>query len=254
MGLERTLLLVGHGSQHGPESAAPVHAAARRIRRLGVFDEVRVAFWKEPPWLWDAAEAVRSPDITIVPLFLADGWFAGRVVPDALGLRRVDEVWAGRVVRYREAIGTDPAMAELVERRARDALGEACIDPAEAELIVAGHGTDRSPDSATTTYAAADALRSRGRFARVRCGFLDQRPRLTDVVEAASPGHVVIVPFFLAEGWHTRVTLPRSLGLEGPTTARNGRTIHYTRPVGTLPDLATAVLQRALTEDLEGSG
>jgi sirohydrochlorin cobaltochelatase len=60
---------------------------------------------------------------------------------------------------------------------------------------------------------------------------------------------VVLVPFFVAEGWHTQETIPDDLGINRPAvsavTEKEGRTIYYAAPVGTFPEVAEIVLQRA---------
>jgi sirohydrochlorin cobaltochelatase len=49
----------------------------------------------------------------------------------------------------------------------------------------------------------------------------------------------------MAEGWHTRETIPEDLGLEGEVTAREDRTIFYGAPVGTHPSMANLIAARA---------
>ncbi|MGH7446345.1 MAG: CbiX/SirB N-terminal domain-containing protein, partial [Longimicrobiales bacterium] len=73
--MSRVLLLVGHGSAHDRYSSAPVYAHARRIRHRRLFDEVHVAFWKEPPFLCDALRLIDAADVFVVPMFLAEGYY-----------------------------------------------------------------------------------------------------------------------------------------------------------------------------------
>jgi sirohydrochlorin cobaltochelatase len=69
------------------------------------------------------------------------------------------------------------------------------------------------------------------------------------VLEAMEEQRIVLVPFFVAEGWHTQETIPDDLGLNrpavSPMTEKDGRTIFYAAPVGTFPEIAQIVLQRA---------
>lgn len=85
-GRTRALLLVGHGSQLSADTSRPVREHAERIRRRALFDEVRVAFWKEEPYLRGALDLVESDDVFVVPFFLADGYYTREVVPRELGL------------------------------------------------------------------------------------------------------------------------------------------------------------------------
>jgi sirohydrochlorin cobaltochelatase len=69
------------------------------------------------------------------------------------------------------------------------------------------------------------------------------------VLDEMEERRVVLVPFFVAEGWHTQETIPDDLGLlrpaESAVTEKDGRTFYYASPVGTFPEIARIVLERA---------
>jgi sirohydrochlorin cobaltochelatase len=50
---------------------------------------------------------------------------------------------------------------------------------------------------------------------------------------------------FIAEGWHTRETIPEDLGLVDEVTVRDDKTIFYGAPVGTHPSMANLIAARA---------
>jgi sirohydrochlorin cobaltochelatase len=83
----------------------------------------------------------------------------------------------------------------------------------------------------------------------VQTGFLDQPPEVGEVLEAMPERRLVLVPFFVAEGWHTQETIPDDLGINRPAVSQvtevDGRTLFYAAPVGTFPEVAQIVLQRA---------
>ncbi|MEX2572597.1 MAG: CbiX/SirB N-terminal domain-containing protein [Gemmatimonadota bacterium] len=237
-----SLILVGHGSHLSADSSAPVYAHAARIRALGVFDEVLEAFWKEEPCLRDAIDLTVGDDVWIVPVFLAEGYFTRQVVPRELGLDGPLLAPGRRRIRYCPPVGTHPAMADLILARAR---ATAELDPAaheRAALLVIGHGTDRSETSGDTLYGLVDQLRRTSGFGLVECGFLDEEPSIASVLDTVRAEHVVLVPFFVAEGWHTRSTIPQDLGLEGAVTVRDGMTLWYTPPVGTMDEISATIL------------
>ena len=64
-------------------------------------------------------------------------------------------------------------------------------------------------------------------------------------MEGIEAENVVLIPVFIAEGWHTRETIPEDLGLTGEVTAREGKTIFYGAPVGTHPAMANLIAARA---------
>jgi sirohydrochlorin cobaltochelatase len=240
----RGLLLVAHGCAAEPGPRTLTHTLAREIAERGVFAEVRCAFWKEPVFLRDALERFRSEEIYVVPLFLAEGYYTREVVPRELRLDGPCTMRGAQGIYYCPAVGVHPLMGELVLGQA----ATAALSPRErsrAVLVVVGHGTPRSRTSADTVYAVTARLRAREVFASVRCGFLDEEPRIERVVAGLEAEQVVIVPYFLAEGWHTRVTIPEALGLDGACTHSRGRTLRYTPPVGVRPELAQIVLDLA---------
>src|SRR5688572_16940931 len=140
------VILVAHGSARSGESAHPVLALARELGRRG-FPEVRTAFWKEEPFLHQALDATRSTQLVVLPVFLADGYFARVVVPRELGLRYGDNPLGRRSARLLPPLGADPALDDLVLERAHARLPHR-TDPADAALVVLGHGTPSDPGSA----------------------------------------------------------------------------------------------------------
>lgn len=239
--LRGSLLLVGHGSTQDAAAGAPVRDHARRIRARRIFRDVQVAFWKEPPFVHDALERTGDDELFIVPVFLADGWFVRDVLPRALGLDAARA--AGRRIHYCEPAGAHPAMARLVLRRAR-----AAVDARErggAALVILGHGTGRNAHSGRIVRCLAARLRSRSEFGEIACGFLDEEPRIARVVASVASPEIVLVPFLVSEGWHTRETIPEALGLHGPRTEQAGRMLSYTPPVGTLPAVARVIVELA---------
>jgi sirohydrochlorin cobaltochelatase len=56
---------------------------------------------------------------------------------------------------------------------------------------------------------------------------------------------VILIPVFIAEGWHTRETIPEDLDLTGEVTERQDKTVFYGAPVGTHPSMANLIAARA---------
>jgi sirohydrochlorin ferrochelatase len=74
-------------------------------------------------------------------------------------------------------------------------------------LVLAAHGT-RDPAGAVVVSSIADAVRSRLPGVPVEVAYVDVRsPSLTDVLRAVD-GPAVVVPAFLAAGYHVRVDVP----------------------------------------------
>lgn len=119
-------------------------------------------------------------------------------------------------------------------------------------LVVLGHGTELNPDSATSVFQHTEAIRHRGLLDTVCGAFWKQEPHLLRTLEQIHQDQVVIVPFFLSDGYFSDVVIPRQLGLPAETP-RDGirkknegsRTIYYTGTIGADPRIASYVRARA---------
>src|SRR4051794_34298953 len=107
------VLLVAHGSSRSGASAHPVLDLARSLRARGI-EEARTAFWKEEPFLHQALDTVRAANVVVLPIFLAEGYFTGTVVPRELGLQDGGQPRADRPVRLLKPLGIAPALDPLV--------------------------------------------------------------------------------------------------------------------------------------------
>lgn len=115
----------------------------------------------------------------------------------------------------------------------------------DSALVIVGHGSTLNPDSSAPTHEHADAIRARGVFGEVAACFWKEEPSLREVLRMVERDEVYIVPDFISEGYFTRTVIPRELGLDGPLSVRDGRTIKYCEPVGSHPRMTEALLRRA---------
>lgn len=101
-------------------------------------------------------------------------------------------------------------------------------------LLLVAHGT-RDPAGVEVITALASAVRARLPDVRVAVAYADVRtPDVTTALRSL-PDPVVVVPAFLAAGYHVRVDIPEQI-------ARSGRPAIRTPPLG--PTLAGAVYER----------
>ena len=84
-------------------------------------------------------------------------------------------------------------------------------------------------------------MRALGEFAEAVTVFMDQSPGMDEVFAITSAPEVVVVPVFVADGWHAGQTIPDELGgLTG-----GGRRLRYAAAVGTHPSVADVILELA---------
>ncbi|MFB6080866.1 MAG: CbiX/SirB N-terminal domain-containing protein [Haloferacaceae archaeon] len=262
------LVVVAHGSHLNPDSSAPANAHADTIRAVGAFDEVRTGFWKEEPSVREVLRTVAADEVYVVPLFISEGYFTERVIPRELRLEGWEvDAWESdglsaeaatfapadvdKTVHYCGPVGTHGAMTDVIVRRAESVTGDPDVGPGVG-LAVVGHGTERNENSAKAVEYHADRLRRRDRFEEVCALFMDEEPAVDDVTDHFTATDVVVVPLFVADGFHTQEDIPEDAGLtddhrtgyDVPATV-DGHRIWYAGAVGTEALMADVILERA---------
>ncbi|MFC4405805.1 CbiX/SirB N-terminal domain-containing protein [Haloarchaeobius iranensis] len=264
----QALVIVAHGSHLNPASSTPTYAHADTIRESGAFDEVREAFWKEEPSFRDALRTVESEEVFVVPLFISEGYFTEEVIPRELRLDEWDpDLWESdgtsasqatlyaedvdKTIHYCGPVGTHDAMSDVIVKRAESVTE----DPDVGEgfgLSVVGHGTERNENSAKAIEYHADRIRDMGRFDEVKALYMDEEPEVDDVTDYFESEDVVVVPLFVADGYHTQEDIPEDMGLTDDyrtgwdtPAAVDGHRIWYAGAVGTEDFMADVILERA---------
>src|ERR671926_980196 len=240
----RALVIVGHGSHLNEDSSLPVYEHAGRIRETGEFDEVVECFWKEEPSMRHVLDTVESEEVYVVPAFISEGYFTQQVIPRELGLEGAVTRKGYKTVCYAGPLGTFEGMPDVILERVKD-LMRGRETSGRTALVLLGHGTDLNKNSGGVMYLNAGRIRERGVYDLVEVGFLDQAPEIGVVVDGIGAENVILIPLFIADGWHTRETIPEDLGLAGEVTTRDDKTIFYGAPVGTHPSMANLIAARA---------
>jgi sirohydrochlorin cobaltochelatase len=265
---DATLLIIGHGSTVNGDSGATVLQHAAELRRRGLFADVREAFFKIEPRIGPTLAAIRTPRVFVVPFFTAEGYFTRQAIPCELGLPAGAQDampckvrLENRDVIYCHPIGTHPSMTEIILSRATAVLDSqpSTINDLSTALVIAGHGTPLNPDSRKSIERQVELIIARKRFAEVHPAFLEEEPRIAEIPRFVKASRMVVVPFFLSDGLHVCEDIPVLLGEseavvqarlksgEWPwpnPTLREGKTIFYTRGVGSEPAIAEVILER----------
>lgn len=244
------LVVVGHGSHLNPDSAEPIFAHADRIRACRAFDEVREAFWKEEPSLREVLRTLRAETVYVVPLFMSEGYFTEEVIPRELRITGEEPLDVDKTVHYTSPVGTHDAMTDVIVQRAASVTDRAELG--NVTLVIVGHGTERNEQSAASTRYHADRVRNRDRFSAVTAMFMDESPKVDNLTEYVDTEDVVLVPLFVADGYHTTEDIPEDVGLtedyrdgwDVPASV-DGHRVWYAGAVGTEPLLARVIAERA---------
>ena len=265
------LVLIAHGSTVNAQSSAPTRRLTDELRARNIFAEVACAFNLEEPKIDDVPKLVSAKRIFIVPVTISEGHFTEQTIPHRLGLAEAGELEyeriqqrEGRTLIYCHPIGTHASMTAVLLARARAIVEQhpfpRAPKPAETALFIAGHGTEKNANSRKAIEAQVEAIRARGEYADVQPVFMEEAPFIADCFTATEAPHIVMVPFFIADGLHTVEDIPVLLGEPAarvkkrlaaghPTwrnpTGRKGKLVWYTEAIGNEPGLVDVILERA---------
>lgn len=136
--------------------------------------------------------------------------------------------------------GLDPGILPLALRILGEALAEQGWRAAETRLIVAAHGSFKSPAPAAVARRLARAIISDLPFAEMRTAFIDQAPRIAEAAREMPPP-ALCLPLFAAAGGHVEEDLPAALAEAGFA----GRSLPPLGLASGVPGLVAAALQTA---------
>ena len=262
---DAVLVVMGHGTELNENSALPVCQHVSELRRRRIFRDVREAFWKQDPQIQTVLAEISAPRIFIVPLFISEGYFAGQVIPRALGFENGTRTLnvEGSQIHFCGPVGTHESMTRVILSRA-DGILKAFPFPraprqTDTTLFIAGHGTEKNENSRKPVERQVELIRGLGVYAEVHAIFLDEVPKISDCYAMARTKSLVIVPFFISDGLHTQEDIPMLLGetkknitqrlAAGQPVWRNpmehsGKLVWYTAAVGTDAGMAEVILER----------
>jgi len=233
------ILLVGHGAAGTPAARDSVLAHIERIRALGLFAEAQAAFLKDEPPLEGALERFMSARVFVVPHFMSAGDLSRMLTPERLGLSGPIARSANRITIFCEPPGIDPELADLIRERASAVCAERGIEPAQARLLLVGHGSTKDTASADNLRRHAERLRRQGGFLEVAAAFLEEAPRLGEVVGRRQPSPSIVMGLFAAEGLHAGRDVRRLLAERDPP----GNRLVYAGAIGADPGFLRFILR-----------
>ena len=227
----KSALIVAHGQPSEP--APPEVRLAVLTRQVATHLkgwDIRSATVAAPGRL-EAEVATLPPGTPLFPMFMADGWFVGRVLPKRLGDARV---------RILPPLGFDPGLPALAAGLVRTYLAGAGWPEAGSTLLLAAHGSARGPRAAQSARAFADQLSTLMPGLAIVTGFVEEAPFVEDAARGLGP-RAVCLPYFALEGDHCRIDIPEALekaGFQGETLPPLGET-------GAIPALIARALERS---------
>jgi sirohydrochlorin cobaltochelatase len=107
-------------------------------------------------------------------------------------------------------------------------------------LLLVGHGSTTQANAASPLLNHAEIIRKTGRYAEVGVGMLLGEPPAAAAFTALTAPLVHVAPFFLDDGYFTRIAIPELL----LPLASGSRVLRFCQPVGTHEDIATLIETR----------
>jgi len=125
---QTTLLIAAHGTGLNENSAVAAKREADRIRALGQYSAVLNVYMEEPPLISNWRKLTDTPNVIVVPFFIADGLHSYEDIPGLLGIAaphsersiflrnpyKIDN----RSLFYAPSIGTDSGFADIIVEQA----------------------------------------------------------------------------------------------------------------------------------------
>ena len=261
---DAALVVLGHGTEQNADSAAPVYQHAAELRRRKIFAEVREAFWKQEPQVKKVLASLSTSRVFIAPLFISEGYFSNEIIPHELGFTKNSRLRTqNSEFIFCQPVGSHDSMTGVILSRAREIVEKfpfpRAPKPQDVTLFIAGHGTERNENSRQPMDRQVELIRALNLYGAVHAIFLEEDPRISECYRLAQTKNLVVAPFFISDGLHTREDIPVLLGEARPVvqqwlaagqptwrnpTEKNGKLVWYTPAIGSEPHLADVIVER----------
>lgn len=146
-----------------------------------------------------------NDEALVFPMFMSDGWFVRTELPRRLGRS---------AVRVLPPFGQHPQLPMLAAQTVRSRMSARGWKANRTHVVIAAHGSGRSPKPAEATKAFASAMSRRLRGVKVNIGYIDEPPSIADAAQGL-PESSICLPFFAADGGHVADDVPDALTSAG---------------------------------------
>ncbi len=178
--MTRQALIVAHGQPSDPAGPeAEIAALAADVGALLPDWQIKGATLASPGALEAAIAGMNAP--RIFPFFMSDGWFIRDNLPGRL------EAAGHKGLHILTPFGLLAGAHKLALTMAINAAARAHWPQPETVLVLAAHGSGRSPHPAIAARETADVIGVHAAFRAIRVGFIEEEPHLTDVLARPWP-------------------------------------------------------------------
>ncbi len=226
------LVLAAHGDRGGETPNEVLLSHVRTLAATGHYRLVTAGTLRSEDLSLEhamhAAEASGAARIAVYPMFMADGYFTGKVLPDRIAAAGLSDRCS-----LLAPLGLDPQLPPLMMRHAILFAAQIGLNPAHTRLLVAGHGSKIGRASLRSTERVACKLRKMRRFAWIETAYLEETPFLHSQLPS-SELTTLVLGFFSGDGLHASEDVPGAI-------AASGATAHYAGSIGRQPEIGQII-------------
>jgi sirohydrochlorin cobaltochelatase len=123
-----TLLLIAHGNRQGGGAKASAEGLAAQLLKAGRWAEVRVCFLEEEPRAANWQFGIKTRQVVVLPMLLAEGQHAASDLPPLFGLKELGEAdpvlteFGGYRLAITQGLVDDLALENLIRRMVQETL------------------------------------------------------------------------------------------------------------------------------------
>ena len=206
-----------------------------------------------------------------MPNLACAGYISTNKLPNALGLtgpvtERIGPNGHQRVFLC-NPVGSDPHIVKIVAGRIAQGMTEMDVPTDATEVVMIGHGSQKSSASFHCTINLIESLSEQGMDLPLTSAFLEESPFIESWRDLTDAKTVVFVPYLISDGYHGADEIPRDIGFnpkdEGfqerlkqglPNEIEiEGRHLIYLPPIGDAPEMAQLVLNQARAAQVENA-
>lgn len=205
--MKREALIVAHGWPSAPDRAEEdITRLAEWVGRLLPDWRLGGATLATPGSLETALGQFADP--VIFPFFMSDGWFTRVELPRRLAAAHKPDL------HRLSAFGTLPETQDLAAEQVRAALSLRGLAARDTGLLIAAHGSGRSPHPAAVAFTFRTFIEESLDMKAIRVGFIEQHPEI-DLVAEDMPVQSLCLPLFVAHWGHVESDVPAALERAG---------------------------------------
>ncbi|KPA21629.1 hypothetical protein shim_23360 [Shimia sp. SK013] len=203
-------LIVAHGQPSDPEPPE-LWLAEFAVQVAAFLPEwtIRSATIAKPEALENQAYYL-DDGAAVFPMFMADGWFVGRVLPRRL---------KGQNLRILPPLGFHDDLPQLAAAVIQDHLRVQNWTESETHVLLAGHGSAKGDKAALSTRNFAESLSELLPEIDITQGLIEESPFIFDAARDLGD-RAMCLPFFALEGGHCKFDIPQALDAAGFTGLR----------------------------------